>query len=173
MSHIPPVTQICMFAPYSSRLHHIGQILLFFSYLHSRKINLKVQPVWHNKSPRSSVSHTIKAEWQKFETQSHTQTLEYVIPWFAVRIWALDVGEMEGGGWASACPLWPESVYHWSVCAGVFSMMTDELAVDLGGLGDSLSVRDSREASCALTSSQSVIEFTIVHHSSKVYMALK
>lgn len=40
--------------------------------------------------------------------------------------------------------------------------MTDELAVDLGGLGDSLSVCDSRGAPCALTSSCAVIEFTIV-----------
>lgn len=39
--------------------------------------------------------------------------------------------------------------------------MTDELAVDLGGLGDSLSVCDSRGAPCALTSPLVVIEFTI------------
>lgn len=51
--------------------------------------------------------------------------------------------------------------------------MTDELAVDLGGLGDSLSVCDSRGAPCALTSSCAVIEFTIVHLSTQVYMAPK
>lgn len=52
-------------------------------------------------------------------------------------------------------------------------MMTDELAVDLGGLGDSLSVCDSRGAPCAMTSSRAVIEFTILCHSSQVYMAPK
>lgn len=46
--------------------------------------------------------------------------------------------------------------------------MTDELAVDLGGLGDSLSVCDSRGAPCALTSSCAVIEFTIVRLSTQV-----
>lgn len=51
--------------------------------------------------------------------------------------------------------------------------MTDELAVDLGGLGDSLSACDSRGAPCALTSSGAVIEFTILRHSSKVYMVPK
>ena len=44
--------------------------------------------------------------------------------------------------------------------------MTDEMAVDLGGLGDSLSVCDSRGAPCALTSPRAVIEFTILRHSS-------
>lgn len=48
--------------------------------------------------------------------------------------------------------------------------MTDELAVDLGGLGDSLSVCDSEEPPCAMTSSLAVIEFTVLCHSSKAYM---
>lgn len=67
------------------------------------------------------------------------------------------------------CPQWPENVHGWSVCGPVWSTMTDELAVDLGGLGDSLSVCDSRGAPCALTSLHTVIEFTILHHSSQVY----
>lgn len=48
--------------------------------------------------------------------------------------------------------------------------MTDESAVDLGGSGDSLSVRDSRGAPGALTCLGAVIEFTILRHSSQVYM---
>ncbi|KAF3701159.1 hypothetical protein EXN66_Car016847 [Channa argus] len=46
----------------------------------------------------------------------------------------------------------------------VWSTMTDELAEDLGGLGDSLSVCDSRGAPWALTSPHTVIEFTIRHN---------
>ena len=49
---------------------------------------------------------------------------------------------------------------------GPWSTMTDEVAVDLGGLGDSLSALDSRGALSSLTPPRTVIEFTILHHSS-------
>lgn len=77
--------------------------------------------------------------------------------------------------WRRVCesPQWPECVYCWSDGGRGGSAVTDELAVDLGGLGESLSVCYSWEAPCALTSSSTVIEFTIMHHSSKVYTTPK
>lgn len=85
----------------------------------------------------------------------------------------MDVWEMEGVGWTCVRPQWPQDVSGWSGRSPVRSTMTDELAADLGGLGDSLSVCDSRGAPGALTSSCAVIEFTIVRLSTQLYVGPK
>lgn len=87
--------------------------------------------------------------------------------WIFVWIWR----ERKGGAGVVNVPCGQSvvCVHAWSVPGLAWSGMTDELAVDLGGLGDSLSVCDSRGALCALTPPRAVIEFTIPHHSSAIY----
>lgn len=77
----------------------------------------------------------------------------------------MDIGDREGGAEPPSIPGdWTACTADRSVATGRLEM-TDELAVDLGGLGDSLSVCESQEAPCALTSSQAVIEFTVLQSS--------
>lgn len=110
------------------------------------KSHVKVQPVWKN-----------KRMWPSVFKHNSSRVTE-----FRVAKSRSDLGACDAPGFSAestdiamdtVCerPRWPERVRGWSVRGPAWSVMTDELAVDLGGLGDSLSACDSRGAPCALT----------------------